>query len=559
MINHKLYEEDIKFTAALDLPWEKLKDKSFLITGASGLAGSYLVDVLMYKNLHEGLNCRIYALGRNMAKAKERFMVYWGKSCFKFIVHDINLPLEFETEDTIDYVLHMASNTHPLAYSTDPIGTITANIIGTNHLLSFAIKHHTKRFAFASSNEIYGENRGDTEFFEEHYCGYIDSNTLRAGYPESKRCGEALCQAYKKQHNLDIVIPRMTRSYGPTMLMNDTKAVSQFIKKALAGEDIVLKSAGTQYFSYTYVADAVSGLLTVLLKGKNGEAYNIADETSDIMLKDLAKSIAESVGKKVVFELPDEVERAGYSTATKARLEGGKLKKLGWRAEYNIKNGTERTIQILSSAANAGDEKHRRETVLFLTNNPNTWELYDWINARCPAVLYTGRLDIKQLSDINPRLIVSYNYKYIIEKDLIDFMEGNIINLHISYLPWNRGASPNIWSFIDDTPKGVTIHQISPECDMGKILYQKECFFSPENETFATVYQKLHHEITELFKAHWEEIYDGNYCLYDQKGTGSFHTLRDLKELRKHTEFQWTDNIASFLEKYHKKELPNVK
>lgn len=350
MINHKLYKEDVKFTAALDLPWETLKDKSFLITGASGLAGSFLVDVLMYKNLYEDFNCRIYALGRNNTRAKERFCEYWEDSCFHFIAHDINLPLELEIEDTVDYVLHMASNTHPVAYSTDPIGTITANIIGTDHLLQFAVNHHAKRFSFASSNEIYGENRGDTEFFEEHYCGYIDSNTLRAGYPESKRCGEALCQAYRKQYNLDIVIPRLTRSYGPTMLMSDTKAVSQFIKKALAGEDIVLKSAGTQYFSYTYVADAVSGLLTVLLKGENGEAYNIADETSDIMLKDLAASIAESVGKKVVFELPDKVEQAGYSTATKARLDGGKLKKLGWRVKYDIKQGTERTIQILSSS-----------------------------------------------------------------------------------------------------------------------------------------------------------------------------------------------------------------
>lgn len=95
--------------------------------------------------------------------------------------------------------------------------------------------------------------------FDEDYCGFINCNTLRAGYPESKRCGEALCQAYIRQKGLDIVIPRLTRSYGPTMLMSDSKAVSQFIKKGLAGEDIVLKSKGNQYYSYTYVADAVSG------------------------------------------------------------------------------------------------------------------------------------------------------------------------------------------------------------------------------------------------------------------------------------------------------------
>ena len=170
---------------------------------------------------------------------------------------------------------------------------------------------------------------------------------MRAGYPESKRCGEALCQAYKAQKGLDIVIPRPTRSYGPTMLMSDTKAISQFIKKGIAGEDIVLKSAGTQYYSYTYVADAVSGILTILLKGESGEAYNIADEHSDIMLKDLAAIIADINGKKVVFEIPDAVEAAGYSKATKARLDGRKLQALGWMPKYDIKSGIERTIRIL--------------------------------------------------------------------------------------------------------------------------------------------------------------------------------------------------------------------
>ncbi len=96
---------------------------------------------------------------------------------------------------------------------------------------------------------------------------------MRAGYPESKRCGESLCQAYISQKHMDIVIPRFTRSYGPTLLKSDSKAMSQFLKKAINGEDIVLKSKGTQYYSYTYMADAISGLLTVLLMGAKGAAY----------------------------------------------------------------------------------------------------------------------------------------------------------------------------------------------------------------------------------------------------------------------------------------------
>jgi len=348
VFENTMYQEDVEFVTNLNLPWEKLQNKSILITGASGLVGSCLIDVIMKKN-ESGLNCLIYALGRNEKKAFERFAYCWDSEYFQFITYDINEPLVRDDIGTVDYILHLASNTHPVAYATDPIGTITTNIIGTHNMLEFAVQHNAIRVAFSSSNEIYGENRGDVELFDEAYCGYINCNTLRAGYPESKRCGEALCQAYIKQKNLDVVIPRITRSYGPTMLTSDTKAISQFIRKAIAGEDIVLKSAGTQCFSYTYVSDAVSGLLSVLLCGECGEAYNIADEASDIMLKDLAFIIAATAGKKVVFEFPDEVESAGYSRATKARLESHKLQQLGWKARIDIKNGIERTIEILKS------------------------------------------------------------------------------------------------------------------------------------------------------------------------------------------------------------------
>ncbi len=341
------YLDDVKYVAELPLPWEKLNGKSLLITGATGLIGSFLIDVLMYRNQQFAINCRIIAVGRNAARAAERFKHYENDKNLLFLSHDIKVTFTEEEMAQADYLLHLASNTHPVQYATDPIGTITTNVIGLLNILELAASCSSTRVLFASSNEIYGENRGDQEFFDEDYCGYINSNTLRAGYPESKRCGEALCQAYIAQKGLDIVIARLTRSYGPTMLSSDTKAINQFLKRGIEGEDIILKSAGNQYYSYTYMADAVSGLLTVLLCGEKGQAYNIADEASDIKLKDLAQIIADASGTKVIFELPDAVEAAGYSKATKARLNGQKIKSLGWKSRYTIEEGIKRTLSIL--------------------------------------------------------------------------------------------------------------------------------------------------------------------------------------------------------------------
>ena len=163
-----------------------------MISGATGLIGSMLVDVIMRKN-NDNLNCTVYALGRSEERMSNRFKYCFENPLFHFIEYDVNRKLCLAEDVTVDYILHLASNTHPMQYSTDPIGTITTNVICVQNLLDFAVEHHTTRFAFASSNEVYGENRGDVEKFDEKYCGYIDCNTMRAGYPESKRCREAFC------------------------------------------------------------------------------------------------------------------------------------------------------------------------------------------------------------------------------------------------------------------------------------------------------------------------------------------------------------------------------
>lgn len=343
------YAEDLITINGCDwFDWNILRNSSLLISGSTGMIGSCLIDAIMFRNRVHGLNCKVFALSRSREKACSRFAEWSDSSLLQILEGDVNQEINYLLPGKIDYVLHLASNTHPVAYATDPIGTVLTNIIGTRNMLEAAMSQGARRFLFASSNEIYGENRGDKELFDESYSGYIDCNSLRAGYPESKRCGEALCQAYLRQKGLDIVIARLTRSFGPTLLPSDTKAMSQFLRNGVNGEDIVLKSKGDQLYSYTYTADAVTGLLTVLLKGECGQAYNVAEESFDIPLKEIAGIIAEEAGTKVVFDLPDEVEAAGFSKATKARLDGSKLRALGWRAQYTLREGLSRTLKCLN-------------------------------------------------------------------------------------------------------------------------------------------------------------------------------------------------------------------
>ncbi len=322
-----------------------LLNSKFLITGASGMIGRVLIDTLMFLNETEGLNISITALGRTLGNLQNAFSEYLSAPNLTLLCHDVNVPLTQNAN--FDYIIHAASNTHPVQYSTDPIGTINANVLGTLNLLEYAKNHSCKRFIFLSSVEIYGEALEGQLSFTEKDLGYIDCNTVRAGYPESKRVGESLCCAYAKEYNLDVVIPRLCRVYGPTMKKDDSKALSQFIKKAVQREDIVLKSEGKQFYSYIDVFDACLAVLVILLNGKTGEAYNVSSKKSDITLKSLAQKLASIAGTKVVFELPNETEQKGFSKATRAILDNTKLCTLGCRELFDIDSGLKLTVDLL--------------------------------------------------------------------------------------------------------------------------------------------------------------------------------------------------------------------
>lgn len=343
---HELYITELSRLSNNEYMKRCLAGKTVVITGARGLIGSEFVDAVMYANANTGLQCKIYAIVRKETEAKERFVQYLESKYFRLIRADINVD-DIAINEDIDYFIHGASNTHPLFYASKPIETILTNTLGTNSTLRFAAKHRCKCYVYMSSVEVYGENRGDVEKFTEDYCGYIDSNTLRAGYPEGKRVGESLCQAYRKEHQLVCIIPRVARCYGPGLLTEDSKALTQFLRNAVAGKDIVLKSEGKQFFSYVYVADVVDAIITLLAKGQDGEAYNIVGKDSDITLAELSEMLACKAGKRVVYELPKQEETTGYSKATKAVLCGDKMRAIGWEAGYSLEEGLQHTVRIL--------------------------------------------------------------------------------------------------------------------------------------------------------------------------------------------------------------------
>ena len=191
--------------------------------------------------------------------------------------------------------------------------------------------------------------------------------------------------------------------------------------------------------------------------------------------------------------------------------------------------------------------------ILFLTYNDNALSLYDWLkNNEEKVYLYDKKINLDYIQLIHPDMIISYNYNYLIRQDVISFMEGQIINLHISYLPWNRGFSPNLWSFIDNTPKGVTIHYIDEGLDTGDIIVQESYEFDPTKETFESTYIFLNEKIKELFISWWDRIRSGKVLAIKQEGIGSFHLEKQLIEIQKKYHLSWEEKISDFLIRYRR-------
>lgn len=331
------YQQDIArlFAEGLDLSF--LQGKTILVAGATGLVGSCVIDVLMQGPC---LNYYVVAAGRNEQRARKKFAPYWDAPNFSFVEMDVTRPIAGDRQ--YDYIINAASNASPNFFRQQPVEVIKANIEGVARLMDYGLAHGMQRMVYVSSGEIYGEGNGDA--FTEQSSGYVDCASVRACYPSSKRAAETLCMAYAEEYGADVVVARLCHTYGPGFTESDNRVYAQFVRNALRGEDIVLKSRGEQFRSWLYVMDAACALLTLLHKGERGNAYNVADEESNITIRQLAELIAATAGRSVRFDIPADATHGNTTPITKAVFCTDKIKALGWKPLWGVSEGINHTL-----------------------------------------------------------------------------------------------------------------------------------------------------------------------------------------------------------------------
>ncbi len=348
------YRNDMEEAVQGTIDFENLYGKTFFITGASGLIGSFLVDMLFYANETRNAGIQVYALVRDREGAQQRYRSFVDHPGFHLIVQDVCEPLLLEAR--ADYVIHAAGDGYPKAFRERPVETMLPALTGTWRLLEYVKKERNSRFLYVSSGEIYGEADGKEgtvgegmSGFTEADSGYVDTMRSRSCYPSAKRAAETLCAAYHAEYGVDAVVIRLSHIYGPNVSPRDNRASAQFFGNVLEGRDVILKSRGEQIRSYTYVADCVSAMLTVLIRGKAGEAYNVSNPDARASIAGFARMIAECGSRKCLFAVPNEEERQENTPIPCAVLNPEKLRQLGWQGAYDVSRGIRHTLRIMTS------------------------------------------------------------------------------------------------------------------------------------------------------------------------------------------------------------------
>lgn len=342
----KIVDEDVEEIInyiGKDLLVSKLKNKTVLITGASGMIGSYCAYTLIKLNELYNCNITVKALVRNQNKLENKI-----KENAEMIVQDVSNPLEID--GPVDYIIHSASPASPKIMREHPVETNFANTVGTANTLKLAKEKNSEGYLYISSREIYGEPMDkDTVFTEYGPLGQVDPLVPRNGYAEGKKAAENMCSAFKEEYNINTKIARLAHTYGPGMSIDDGRVQADFLKNVMNNQDIVLKSDGSSIRTYTYIADAVSALFLILLKSDD-IVYNIANEQDKVSIRELAEvlvDIKKDQNLKLVFDIPKNVDK-GTASFKAGILSTEKIsKELNWKPKYNIKQGFERTIKHL--------------------------------------------------------------------------------------------------------------------------------------------------------------------------------------------------------------------
>ena len=331
----KIQQEDLELTVARSLPWEKMVGKTIFVTGATGLVGSQLVKTLLACNRIRNTNIRILALVRSEEKAKRVFCHLLDREALKLHFGDVTQPIHME--GPVDYIIHAASQTASKEFVNHPVETIDTSFVGTRNVLELARSKQCASVVYVSSMEAYGNPGHMDRRANEKDLGYIDNLNIRSCYSEGKRFCECLCACYSSEYSVPVKIARLAQTFGAGVSYTENRVFAQFAKSAMNGTDIVLHTLGKSYGNYCYTADVVAGLLTILLNGTSGEAYNVVCEEATMQIGEMAQMVAREIadGKiRVMFDIPENAMVYGYAPDVELRLDGQKLKSLGWDARF---------------------------------------------------------------------------------------------------------------------------------------------------------------------------------------------------------------------------------
>lgn len=341
----KLWIEDIDTVMGIIPELKTLEGKSVMITGAAGLVCSAIVDILFrYNDTHEK-KIQIIAAGRWLKEMSDRFGAMVNRKDFTFVVYDASRT-DNQIEVRADYIIHGASNASPQMIVKEPVETMMSNFLGMKYLLDYAKEQGAKRILYISSSEVYGKKEG-TEPYREGQYGYIDLLKSRNSYSVGKRAAETLCVSYADEYGVESVIVRPGHIYGPTASPYDNRVASAWSYAVARGENIVMKSDGSQIRSYCYCLDCASAILKVLLVGEKSHAYNISNPDSIISIKEMAETLTKYANTELRMELATEEEKKGFNPMCNSSLESTSLVSLGWKGCFDAEVGFDHTVRII--------------------------------------------------------------------------------------------------------------------------------------------------------------------------------------------------------------------